>query len=212
MNVSIVTKKPVNQIKTLQTLEYPINKIYFARKKGFGAARNEAAQYFNCGLMLQLNDDLIINSEVLLHFAESIQMGEFAFQLAHESTGDRPCSRVFIIHVEDLARIGGFDNSLQYYFEDGEFFYRALNYGLKFRQVPDEAALHINHVHAFYRPKNWVASEAEICRLFVLYDQKLCLFENVDRFFVPFRDYRVVLQHFILRVVFLVYYILRGIK
>ena len=207
LNIAIITNKPTSQIKTLQTLQCPQpHRITLSRAKGFSNARNAAITIG--GLNIQLNDDLILTPK-LWEFAQTIKPGEFAFQLAHEATGDRPCSRVFMIYPEDFYIAQGFDKDLNYFFEDGDFYYRALSKGLKFRAVPDEAAIHIPHKHAFYKPKP--KAEFEAAKIYVKYGQLMMPFKHIDRFFIPFRDYKVALQHFVLRTTFIIYWILKGV-
>jgi hypothetical protein len=204
--IAIITNKPKEEIKTLQTLHCVVpHKIVFCRAKGFANARNKAIS--KEGLNVQLNDDLVL-SPGLWQFTSTVKRGEFAFQLAHEETGDRPCSRVFIIHQEDFSYVGGFNEKLKYFFEDGDFYYRALAKGLKFRVIPDDVALHISHKHAFYTAK--LAVESEAAKVYVMYGQRMMPFKYVDRFFIPFRDYHVALQHLVLRVLFMVYWITRS--
>jgi hypothetical protein len=207
INIAIISNKQLPEIKTLKTLSCPYpHKIILSGIKGFSRARNAA--FVSTGLNVQLNDDLVLSPK-LWDFASELKPGEFAFQVAHELTGDRPCSRVFMIFPEDFLKVGGFDNSIWYFFEDGDFFYRALEKGLKFRSIPDEAAIHIPHKHAFYKPK--FQAESEAAMIYVKYGERMMPFKYVDRFFIPFRDYHVALQHFVLRTVFMVYWIIRGI-
>jgi hypothetical protein len=207
INIAIITNKPISQIKTLQTMHCPYpHRVILSRAIGFSNARNTAITIG--GLNVQLNDDLVLSPK-LWEFASTIKQGEFAFQIAHEETGDRPCSRVFMIYPEDFHIAEGFDSELKYFFEDGDFYYRALSKGLKFRAIPDEAAIHIPHKHGFYKPK--VQAESEAAMVYVKYGQQMMPFKHIDRFFIPFRDYHVTLQHFVLRVTFMVYWITRGI-
>jgi hypothetical protein len=158
-----------------------------------------------------LNDDLVISPE-LWRYVLSLKRGEFGLQVIHNTkSGDQPCSRVFAIYGSDYWRVGGCDNSLKYFFEDGEFYIRALEAGLQFRRVPNECAVHIPHRHAFYDNKARVfAVTSEVCHVFVKYKRRVsCDFVG---FFVPFRDYRVVVQHLVLRIGFMVYWIIRGDK
>ncbi len=210
IKIVIVSNKESSEIKSINTLKNPNNyPIFISKVFGFGNARNYGARHFgDSGLMIQLNDDLELSPD-LLDFAQTIKRGEFAFQLVRSNVGDQPCSRVFIIHLEDYWKVGGCDASLKYFFEDGDFYHRATQQGLHFRIVPDNLAIHIPHQHAFYKPnmRKLVSIEAEVCRVFVKYGSNVVRFRHIDRFFVPFRDYRVVLQHLVLRVTFTIYFI-----
>lgn len=212
IDIVVITNKSAEQIKTLATLHCPFpHKLVLCRAFGFGTARNTGALGLDNNLVVQLNDDLVL-SPMLWQFAMTINDGEFAFQVVTNNKGEgQPCSRVFIIHKKDYWRVGGCDNSLKYFFEDGDFYDRAIAAGLKFKAAPDSLAVHIPHVHAFYNPPmaKLARIESEVCRVFVKHKRKVT--SDFVGFFVPFRDYRVVLQHFILRVLFMVYWIIRDV-
>ena len=192
------------------TPKYFRDNFFVSRAVGFGKARNVGAiMSGKNGLMVQFNDDLILSSAIWA-FLLTLKPGEFAFQI-DRSCGTHVCSRVFAIYLEDFWKVGGFDSNLKYFFEDGDFYHRAILHGLRFREVPETLAIHIPHAHAFYKPKKWLATESEFCMLFVKYNQNLISFSRLDRFFVPFRDYRVAIQHFILRIIFLNYWLLRRL-
>ncbi len=207
LNIVVVSNKPLNKIKTFETLNCPYRyRLIVCGAAGFGNARNVAAKVFGgSGLMVQFNDDLVLSSKIW-DWLCGLERGEFAFQCVD----GRACSRVFAIWLEDYWRVGGFDSSLKYYFEDGDFYQRAIDAGLRFRRVPNSLARHIPHVHALYNPKmcQMAKIDNEVARVFVTH--KRHAFDRFNRFFVPFRDYRVVVQHLVLRSVFLVYWIWIG--
>lgn len=182
------------------------NMLGFSQTPGFGAARNYGAKLCgSSGLMVQFNDDLVLYPH-LFSWLRTIQRGEFALQIV----GSNVCSRVFALHVSDYWRVGGCDSRIKYYFEDGDFYIRALKAGLKFRKVPDMFVHHIPHQHALYNPVKNIYVSVEVARLYHKFGRNLRV--SIFRFFVPFRDYRVVLQHFMLRCIFLCYYIIKGIN
>lgn len=210
--IVIISKQSGLESKTYRSLSCPFpHRLIISHAVGWGKARNAGAKASGqTGLMVQLNDDLQISPE-LWKFVLTVKQGEFAFQIYNEGGFSVPCSRVFIIHLEDFWRIGGCDSKLKYYFEDGEFYHRAIANGLKFRCVPTELATHTPHRHAFYNPRNWLQVEAEAAKVYVRFGQAFIPFRHISGFFFPFHDYRVAPQHFTLRVLFMVYYIIKGV-
>lgn len=207
MNIAVITLKSNDKIKTLETLScsQPHN-LVFCRSLGYGKARNDAAKTFgSTGLMIQLNDDLVLSPK-LWSFALKIKRGEFGFQIVNEWV----CSRVFIIHLEDYWKIGGCDNTIKYAFEDGDFYLRAIKKGLIFHSIPTELAQHIPHKHAFTYMKNIAKIDYEWTKLFVKYKRNVQ--HNMFRFFINPFDYRVLFQHFVLKVTFVIYWLIHGVN
>ena len=204
LSIVIVSNKPVEKMATLKTLNQPkFSSLIITRAFGFGKARNEGAVLSGKGLMVQLNDDLVLNPN-LWEFAESFKRGEFGFQVV----GEWVCSRVFIINLEDYWRIGGCDSNIKFAFEDGDFYIRALKAGLKFRRVPDDLAVHIPHEHSWMSMKNIAQIDWEWSRLFVKHKRQAKR-NMVAFFFRPFH-WRVIFQHFVLKTCFTIFWIIRG--
>jgi hypothetical protein len=192
---------------TLKTLKLPSGAhLVVSRAFGFGSARNEGAKVLGkTGLMVQFNDDLILSPEIW-DFIFSLKIGEFALQVVNEWV----CSRVFIIHLEDYWSIGGCDDSIKYAFEDGDFYLRAVKAGLRFRRVPDSLAQHIPHLHSWMKTKNMAKIDWEWTRLFVKYKRQAK--HNMFAFYIRPFHWKVVFQHFVLKVSFTVYWIIKGAK
>jgi hypothetical protein len=207
LNIAVITLKPSSHVKTLETLKCPVpHRLIFCRTRGYGKARNTAAAVFGgYGLMVQFNDDLVLSPQIWRHIL-SLKRGEF--MLTRE--GEHLCSRVFAVHLEDYWNVHGCDSKIKYVFEDGDFAFRAQKFGLKLKVLSPDFAKHIPHVHAFYKSKYIVPITWESCRLYVKYKRSFT--DNPLRFFFPFHDYRVILQHFTLRSMFMIAWIIRGIK
>lgn len=207
INIAIVTLKPKKQIKTLETLHCPVpHRIIYCRALGFGNARNVAASMVEKkGLMIQFNDDLIISPQIWMHLL-SLKRGEFILTC----DGEHLCSRIFAFHLEDYWSIGGCDDKIRYCFEDGDFAYRAQQRGLRLKVLSPSFAKHIPHSHAFYNPKRIVAITWEFCQMYVKYGRYFD--KNPLNFYVPFHDYKVAVKHLVLRVLFTIAWIIKGVK
>jgi hypothetical protein len=206
LNIGIVTLKSVDKIRTLETLNCPVPyKLFFCRTLGYGKARNNTALEFGTsGLMVQFNDDLILSQDIW-HNILSLKRGEFI--LTHD--GEHLCSRVFAIYLEDFWNIR-FDESIKYCFEDGDFAYRAQQAGLKLKVLSPKFSKHIPHPHSFYKPKRIVPITWEFCKMYVKYNRHFD--KNPLNFFFPFHDYKVAVQHLILRLTFTVIWIIKGVN
>jgi hypothetical protein len=192
-------------VKTLETLQCPVqHRVFFCRTLGYGKARNVVAKKFGSGLMVQFNDDLVLSPNI---WNVILQLKHGEFILTHE--GNNLCSRVFAIHVEDFWKVNGCDESIKYCFEDGDFAFRAQQYGLKLKVLSPDFAKHIPHKHAFYNPKRIVPISWEFCQMYVKY--KRTFTDDPLRFFFPFHDYRVVLKHLLLRTTFTIIWIIKGV-
>jgi GT2 family glycosyltransferase len=191
---------------SLKTLRQPVgSSLVVSRAFGFGLARNDGAKLLgNHGLMVQFNDDLVLSPKIW-DFVFSVKHGEFAFQVVDEWV----CSRVFVVHLEDYWGVGGCDENIKFAFEDGDFYLRAVKAGLKFKRVPDSLAVHIPHEHCWMRMKNIAQVDWEWSRLFVKYKRQAK--RNMFGFFIRPFHWHVVFQHFVLKVSFTVYWIIRGV-
>jgi hypothetical protein len=208
INIAIITLKTIDKIQTLKTLNCPYpHRLIFCRAKGFGNARNVAATYFGSSkdVMVQFNDDLVISPKIWKHILE-LKHGEFI--LSRE--GEHLCSRIFAIHLNDYWSVGGCDGNITYCFEDGDFAYRAQKKHLRLKVLSPKFAKHIVHPHAFYNPKRIVPITWEFCKMYVKYTRHFD--KNPLHFYFPFHDYKVALKHLILRLVFTVIWIIKGVK
>jgi len=206
LNIGIVTLKSANKVATLDTLKCPVSfRLMFCRTLGYGKARNIVALKFgSSGLMVQFNDDLVLSNQI---WEQIINLKQGEFMLTHD--GEHLCSRVFAIHLEDFSKIK-FDESIKYCFEDGDFAYRAQQNGLKLKVLSPNFAKHIPHPHSFYNPKRIIPISWEFCKMFVKYKRNFN--NNPLEFFFPFHDYKVIIQHLILRVTFTVIWIIKGVN
>lgn len=189
-------------MKILSSLE--TKKFIVSRSYGYGLARNDAAKFFGKkGLMVQFNDDLVLSPDIW-NYLNSYQRGEFGFMVVDEWV----CSRVFVIHLEDFWRIGGCDENIKYAFEDGDFYIRATQQGLRFKPIPSKLAKHISHPHSWWTMKNIAQIDFEWSQLFVKYKRKAK--RNMFAFYFRPFHWKVLIQHFILKVIFTIYWIIRG--
>jgi hypothetical protein len=207
VGIVLVSNKPLSEMTILETLNQPANSsLVVSRAFGFGPARNFGAKLLgDSGLMVQFNDDLVLSPKIW-DFIFSLKKGEFAFQVVDEWV----CSRVFVIHLEDYWRIGGCDDNIKFAFEDGDFYLRAIKTGLHFKRVPDELAVHIPHLHSWMRMQNIAQIDYEWSKLFVKYKRQAK--RNMFAFFIRPFHWKVIFQHFILKVAFTIYWIIKGAK
>ena len=200
--VVLISNKQIEDIRTLTQIPYP---CFISRVFGFGPARNYGAKHYgNSGLMVQFNDDLVLNPRIW-GFIQAFKRGEFGLQIVDEWV----CSRVFVIHLEDYWKVGGCMENIKFAFEDGDFYLRALQAGLRFRRIPSNLAIHIPHQHSWMSMKNIAKIDSEWSRLFVKYKRNAK--RNMFAFFIRPFHWKVVFQHFVLKVFFTNYWLLRGL-
>jgi len=202
IGVGIISLKDTSQICTLRDIpkEYP---VVLSDDLGVGYARNIVGNALcNCGceILVLLDDDLNVMGE-LWSWLRSLKQDEFAMVdvNGHLST------RVFAAHKHLFQEVG-FDNSLRYVFEDGDFAIRAQKLGYHLCLVPPSLFSHKNHPRNRY--KNLVALNWEYCRMFVKY--KRHVFNNLFEFFWRPFDYRIKLQDLATKIPFTLYWILRS--
>jgi GT2 family glycosyltransferase len=151
----------------------------FVRTFGIGLARSMGASAAKGDLIVMLDADLHVRPE-LWTWLFTLKHGTFAMvkNPEHHSYS----SRVFAMHKNDYVKAGGFNPSLKYLWEDGEFALRASNLGFKVVPVPSNLYQHIEHQlrcqeKQFFVPFNW-----EYARLFVKFNRRI--YPRVERWFL----------------------------
>ena len=142
LSIIIPTCKTI--IKTLESLkDCPVPyQLITTNVQGVGKARHEGALKAKYPLIAMFDDDLTILPQVWKAILE-LNQGEFL--LTH--LGEHLSSRVFAIHKTDYFKVGGFDTSIKYTFEDGDFAIRAQKTGLKLKILPPQLLIHNEHLH-----------------------------------------------------------------
>jgi glycosyltransferase involved in cell wall biosynthesis len=203
--VSIVIIAGKSQVKTLETitscpLPYDVEII---RESGLGYARDVGVSYAKSNLVVMLDDDLVIKPK-LWNLLLNIQPREFF--MCHE--GEHLSSRIFAIHRDDYNRAGGFDPSIKYMFEDGDFAIRAQKAGLKLKVIPSHLYGHVAHKRRVDDINRMARMNFEYSQMLVKY--KRHVFRNLFEFFWRPFDWRVKLQDLTTKIVFTVYWIMKG--
>ena len=146
------------------------HEVIFVRALGIGLARSLGASAAKGDLIVMLDSDLILKPE-LWHWLANLRRGTFAMVKNYEHNSYS--SRVFAMHKDDYVKTGGFNPSLKYLWEDGEFVLRASNLGFKIVPVPSNLYQHIEHQlrcqdKQFFVPFNW-----EYARLIVKFNRRI---------------------------------------
>lgn len=129
-------------VKTVSSITCPVPySLVVARSEGVAHARNEGAKQVSDRLLVMFDDDLVLEPEIW-NFLLGLQRREFAMCLVtgHIST------RVFACWTETFWSLKGFDESIRYVWEDGDFYRRAIQAGLNFRLVPPNLYRHEEHI------------------------------------------------------------------
>lgn len=134
-------KKQLTKASVVATCPMPFEFIV-SRKRGVAYARNWGAKQAKNNLLLFLDDDIDLKTEIWKSIL-GIQKGEFLMYLP-KGTGF-PCSRVVCIFSEDFWSIGGFDNIFTIGNEDHDFYIRALDAKLIFKSLPSDVVIHYEH-------------------------------------------------------------------
>jgi len=131
--ISIIIPSIRENIRTLSSLRhYQVpHQLIITRELGLGYARDFGVMLAEYELVVFLDDDIDLKPNVWRHILTTEQ-GEF--KMTH--VGLAPCSRVFVIHKKDFWKVGGFDQTLSVTSEDTDFYFRAIDYGLKFTPIP----------------------------------------------------------------------------
>jgi glycosyltransferase involved in cell wall biosynthesis len=112
-------------------------RVLIQQERPTAKARNEGARKVRSGLLIFLDDDLVVSPAL---FAISMAPGEFGMV----KYSKYPCSRALIIRKEDYERVGGFNESL-IGSEDLDFYIRAADLGLSFREISKNLIQHREH-------------------------------------------------------------------
>lgn len=138
-SVIITSQKDTIQTLTSAKTLLPDYETVVSRENGLGYARNYGARKANGDLLVFLDDDLTLNPQITSHL--NVTCGSFAMAFL----GGFPCTRVLAIHREDFWGIGGFDESIRFTGEDRDFYMRAVDAGLIFKQIPMSLVTHTPH-------------------------------------------------------------------
>lgn len=202
--ISIVIISGKQENKTLHSLNgLPDgSQVTVSTKKGLSYARNFGASCCHNPLMVQFDDDLEVKPE-FWSWIKNLQVGEFAMATVD---GVNPATRVFAVYLSDFFKVGGFNNSLKYIYEDWEFFRAAVKHGLRFKMVPQRLYKHIDHPNR-NEGRNKFKIHWESARIWAKYPlysgdffgRKKPLFNAVNFFIKPIRglDFRVFLVRFV---------------
>ena len=143
----------------------PLNsEVIFIRNFGIGQARSIGASAAKGDLIVMIDSDLVVAPE-LWTWVLSLKKDTFAMTRNVERASYS--SRVFAIHKDDYFKIGGFDSSLKYLWEDGEFALRASSLGFKVSPVPSRMYRHIEHQSRCQNRQSFIYFNWEYARLFV---------------------------------------------
>ncbi len=155
------------------------HEVLFIRALGIGLARNLGASRAKGDLIVMLDSDLILKPE-LWSWLVNLRRGTFAMVKNYEHNSYS--SRVFAIHKDDYVQTGGFNPSLKYLWEDGEFALRASELGLKIAPVPSTLYKHIEHEPRCLSKQFFILFNWEYARLFVKFSKKI--YPRVERWFL----------------------------
>ena len=139
--ITIVIPSSKDQIYTLKKNRWmrEFKVVVVKNNLGLSKAYNECFRRAKTDIVVLLNDDLLIDSQILRYF--SVVGGEFAML----ETGDFPISGITVIKRRDFWLVGGFNEYLKYGSADREFFCRATLKGLKYKPIPLSLAKHFAH-------------------------------------------------------------------
>ena len=201
ISIIIPSIKPCNiTLESLGGCPVPYE-VIIVKKQGLGYARNYGAKQAKHDLLVFLDDDLTLKAEVWSHVL-GVEHGEFRMTLFSYF----PCTRVMAIHKKDYWSIGGFNSSLQYT-EDDDFYVRALDAGLKFKEIPISLVVHQPHVRRCGNIHAAISCVKENRQLLVKYWRRYPAVFGID--FLN-RAKRGQIRTLLLQLVFLLYYICKG--
>lgn len=150
----------------------------FVTNFGIGLARSAGASAAKGDLIVMLDSDLFVKPE-LWTWLLTLKNGTFAMAKDPEHLGYS--SRVFAIHKDDYVKIGGFNPSLKYLWEDGEFALRASLLGFKVAPVPSNLYHHVEHQGRFQNKQLFIQFNWEYARLVVKFNRKI--YPNITMWF-----------------------------
>ena len=149
----------------------PLNiEVIVVKNFGIGLARSIGASAAKGDLIVMLDSDLVVAPE-LWTWVLALKNGTFAMTKNAERASYS--SKVFAIYKDDYLKIGGFDSSLKYLWEDGEFALRASSLGFKVAPVPSSLYRHIEHQSRCLNKEYFVYFNWEYARLFVKFKRRI---------------------------------------
>lgn len=172
------------------------------KTKGWGLARHKGISASKHNLIVMLNADVEPHPSL---WKAILKCKPNEFYMTRY--GEGPCSQIFVIHRQDYEKIK-FNQSLKHIFEDGEFYVRATNFGLKCEIIPSSLYIHKPHYHDFlYNPRKSFFLDFEYSRMFAKY--KYHVRRNLIHFFIqPWCIKRI--PNMITRLLATEYYIIKG--
>ncbi|MEM3551571.1 MAG: glycosyltransferase [Candidatus Bathyarchaeia archaeon] len=164
--ISIIITSMKDKIATLSTIKLDAeHEIIISRKHGLGFARNWGARQAKGDLLVFLDDDLILKNGF---WDEVSKIREGQFSMPYPIV-----ARVLAIHRKDFWKIGGFDERIRVTCEDVDFYFRAIEKGLKFRIFPSNLFVHIEHPdHRFSNIYKSIRAVREALTFTVKYGKK----------------------------------------
>ncbi len=199
----VVPSKKTSDVGVLNGSTCPLAcVVVVSREVGLSRARNFGVKQAVYPLVVMVDDDVTLSAEGWRWLVD-LRRGEFALA----KVGEHLSSRVFAVWREDFWRVGGFDEELKYVFEDGDFAIRAERAGLKLKIMPINFFIHHEHRRGF-RFRNLAALDFEYTKILVKYKRQV--FSNLFEFFWRPFDWRIKFQDFSFKVIFMVYWIIRG--
>ena len=144
--------------------------MIIVRNSGIGLARSVGASAAKGDLLVMLDSDLVVSPKLWMWLLK-LKRGTFAMakNFEHRSYS----SRVFAMYKEDYLKVGGFDPSLKYLWEDGEFALRASTLGFKVAPVPSSMYQHNDHQKRFQNKQFFIPFNWEYARLYVKFNRKI---------------------------------------
>ena len=155
------------------------HEVIFVRALGIGLARSLGASVAKGDFIVMLDSDLILKPELWLWLV-NLKQGTFAMAKNYEHNSYS--SRVFAMHKDDYVKTGGFNPSLKYLWEDGEFALRASEVGFRIIPVPSNLYEHIEHEPRCLSKQFFILFNWEYARLFVKFNKKI--YPRVERWFL----------------------------
>ena len=109
----------------------PDFEVIISTVKGHSAARNVGAALAHGDILLFLDGDQSLKEG----FFSTLDLKLNEFKMT--KVGKYPCSRAVLISKADFQRVSGFDESLIDAPEDVDFYFRALDKGMRFSEFPN---------------------------------------------------------------------------
>lgn len=172
--------------------------------EGIGFMRNLGAKLSQYKQLVMVDDDLWLSPSLWCWLA-CLKDNEFAMAIV----GEHVASRVFSVMSSAFWDVGGFDPSIRFMFEDGDFYVRALENGLKFKPVPSCLFRHIEHSRPLNDVRKLVSLDWDYARMFVKHRRHVK--RNMLDFFIHPFDYHTILIHLLVKILATYYWSLKKI-